>query len=71
MWPADVEPLSATVVAFASKPFTVTVKVPLTTTSNLTDVVRVTATGTGAVDWHELVTTALFPYPVYLPLMIK
>ena len=68
-WPAAVEPINATVAAFASKPFTVTVTIPLTATPSMTDVVRITATGIGAADFRLLTTASLFE--IFLPLMTK
>jgi uncharacterized protein len=71
LWPTVVQPISATVAAFTTSPFTVTVTVPFTVTAGMTDTVEVTATGIGTAKAAVLNTTALEAYHVWLPLIIK
>jgi hypothetical protein len=68
VWLTQVYPLSMTLAAQASQPLTVTVVIPLTATPGLTDTVHLTAQGTGVAAFSDLVTTAVGPYAVFLPL---
>jgi hypothetical protein len=70
-WPVQLLPLSVTLSAHSDTFANVIVSVPLTATAQLTDVVRVTVTGTGVSDFSELITRAMYAYQVHLPLILK
>lgn len=69
IWLTQVGPLSMTLAPQASQPLTVTVVIPLTATHGLTDTAHLTAQGTGVAAFSDLVTTAVGPYAVFLPLV--
>ena len=69
VWLTQVDPLSVTLASQASQPLTVTVVIPLTATHGLTDTVHLTAQGTGVAAFSHLVTMAVGPYDVFLPLV--
>jgi subtilisin family serine protease len=64
-------PLSATLAAGSSTPLFVTVQIPPTATTGLSDTVRFTATGTSVTAFSDLATTAHHKYAVFLPLVLK
>ena len=62
-------PLSATLAAWTGTPLFVTIQVPPTATTGLSDTVHFTATGTGVFAFSDLTTTARHNYAVFLPLI--
>lgn len=58
-WPSSVTPLTRTLLPQESAEVTVTVTVPLTATSGLSDTTRLTAQGSGPSAFVDLTTTAL------------
>ena len=63
--------LSVTLAAWTGTPLSVTVHVPLTATTGLSDTAHLTVTGTGVFAFSDLITTASRLYAVYLPLILK
>ncbi|CAG0954623.1 partial Zinc carboxypeptidase, partial [Planctomycetaceae bacterium] len=70
-WPVQLLPVSVTLPAHSDTFANVVASVPLTATPQLTDVVRVTVTGTEVSDFSELITRAIYAYQVHLPLILK
>jgi carboxypeptidase T len=73
-WPAQVTPLTLTLLQHTGAPLTVTVSIPVTASVGDTATVRITATGSGTSAFRDLVTTAAAQpttYTVLLPLVRK
>ena len=69
LWDAQ-GPLSATLAAGSGTPLFVTIQIPPTATTGISDTVHFTATGTGVFAFSDLTTTAQHWYSIFLPLIL-